>query len=139
MRLKGLNLDQLERVAEFLERAYSCGWTIDQLIDIITRLKNSGLLDLDQQSLGLLHDFLECAKSRNLKPEHIIEISQRTEDEWRRLIQKGQEIGYQQGIDHHAAWFIELAGKTHKDLGLLASLGSLVESAKQMAMGDLRS
>lgn len=134
MRLKGLNLTKLEHVAEFLEKAYSRNWTSDMLIDILTRLQNTGFSDLNQQSMGLLREFFEYAKSRNLKPEHIVRISQEKEDEWKKKIQEGYKIGYKDGVERHASWFIELASKTYKDLGLLQSLCRLVDSAKQIAM-----
>jgi hypothetical protein len=139
MRLKELTLDQLERVAEFLEKAYSRGWTNDPLIDILTRLENSGFSGLNQELLDLLREFLEKAKSRNLKPEHIIRVSQRTEDDWRRIIQEGQEIGYKDGIKHHADWLIDLAGKTYDNLSLLQTLCKLSDLAGQKAMDDFRS
>lgn len=141
MRLKGLNLNQLEPAAEFLEKAYARGWTSDPLIDILTRLQNSSISDLNQQSMGLLRDFLECVKSRNLKPEHIIRISLETEEEWRKKIQEAYDLGYQHGIKHYKAWLVELIAKTYKyeSFSRIRILSDLVDSAEQKAMDDFRS
>ena len=135
MRLKELNLNQLEPAAEFLEKAYARGWKFGQLIDILTRLQNSSISDLNQQSMDSLRDFLECAKSRNMKPEHIIQIALKTEDEWKKIIQEAYDLGYQHGIRNYKSCLVEQAAETFKnaDYGIVRSLDSVIESAEQKA------
>jgi hypothetical protein len=144
MRLKGLNLSQLESAAEFIEKAYPRGWTMDLLIDVLTRLQNSGFSDLNEQSIGLLCEFLDCAKRRNLSPEHIMKVAQKKEDDWRRANQQAQETGYQDGIKHYREWIVKLAVETYRkeDNGFerarARELDRLLDSAEQRAMGHVR-
>jgi hypothetical protein len=136
MRRRELDLNQLEPAAEFLEKAYARGWTSDPLIDILTRLHNSGISNLDQQSMGSLREFLECAKNRNLKPEHVIQISQKTEDEWKRIIQEAYDLGYQQGIANYKSCLVKQAVETFKkaDHGMVRLLDSVIDSAAEKAI-----
>jgi hypothetical protein len=140
MRLKELSLSQLEPAAEFLEKALQRGWTSDQLVDILTRLQNSSISDLDQQSMDSLREFLECAKSRNLKPEHVIKIALRTEDEWKKIIQEAYDLGYQHGIKHYKAWLVDFAVDIFKNAdtayATLRSLDRVINLAEQKAMED---
>jgi len=138
MRLKGLNLNQLEPAAEFIEKAYSRGWTIDPLIDVLTRLEDSGFSDLNEQSLGSLHDFLECTKSRNLNPEHIMQVAQKTEEDWKNINQGAYDLGYKHGVEHYRAWLVKLGVIAFKysDISIVRSLDRLMDSAQQKAMDD---
>ena len=138
MRLKGFKLDQLESAAEFIEKAFSRGWTIDPLLDVLTRLEDSGFSDLNVQSMGALREFLECAKNRNLNPEHIIRVSLRTEEEWRKKIQEAYNLGYHHGIEHYTAWLVKLIAETYKyeDYGFQERLCGVLDTAEQRAMEE---
>jgi len=113
--------------------------TIDGLVNILTRLQNSGFSSLNPQLVGSLRESLEGARRRNLRPEQIIETSQRTESEWKKKIQGGYDAGLQDGIKAFESSMVDVAMETVGDLNVLQSLCSLIDKAKFKAVHSLKS
>lgn len=95
--VKGLNLDALERLSQFLEKAYSRGWKADWLLSIIAKLWNSGFTRLDQQSLKCLSDLVAEMKSSGLTPQGFMEAFRKKRGEWENDIKKAYNVGLEDG------------------------------------------
>jgi len=134
--VKGLNLDALERLSQFLEKAYSRGWKADWLLSIIAKLWNSGFTHLDQQSLKCLSDLLAEMKSSGLTSEGFIEAFRKKRGEWENDIKKAYDLGLKDGSQAFESAILKSIENVVKDYGKRDWFYEIVRIAEMQALLD---
>lgn len=133
---KGLNLDALERLSQFLEKAYSREWKTDWLLSIIAKLWNSGFTHLDQQSLKCLSDLVAEMKTTELTPEGFIKAFRKRRAEWENDIKKAYDVGLKDGSQAFESAILKSFENTSKDGNERNWFYSLLELAELRVIAD---
>jgi hypothetical protein len=134
--VKGLNLDALERLSQFLEKAYSRGWKADWLLSIIAKLWNSRFTHLDQQSLKCLSDLVAEMKSTGSTPQGFMEAFRKRRGEWENDIKKAYDVGLKDGSQAFESAILKSFENTSKDGNERNWFYSLLELAELRVIAD---
>jgi len=134
--VKDLNLDAIERLSHFLEKAYSRGWKADWLLSIIAKLWNSGFTHLDQQSLKYLSDLLAEMKSSGLTPQGFMEAFRKKRSEWENDIKKAYDIGLKDGSQAFESAILKSIENVVKDYSKRDWFYEIVRIAEMQALLD---